>query len=130
MPCTAQRHRVQYVERREHRRRAVAFVVVRQRPAATLLHRQSRLGAVERLDLRLLINRQHQRVLALIDIEADDIQHLGGELRVSRQLEGTDPVRFEAMRRPDALWQARFMAEGEGSMACCMRRRGRLAERR
>src|SRR5580704_4725369 len=47
---------LQYVERGEQRRRAVALVIVRHRPAAATLHRQSRLGAVERMDLRLLIN--------------------------------------------------------------------------
>src|SRR5580704_8435981 len=41
--------------------------------SAATLHRQPRLGAVERLDLRLLVDRQHQRVLGRIDIEADDI---------------------------------------------------------
>ena len=71
---------LQHVERGEQRRRAVALVVVRHRPAAAALHRQSGLGAVERLDLRFLVDRQHQRVLRRIDIEADDILHLGGEL--------------------------------------------------
>jgi hypothetical protein len=40
-----------------------------------------------RLDLRFLIDRQHQRVLRRIDVEADDILHLGGKLRVIRQLD-------------------------------------------
>ena len=42
---------VEDIERGEQRGRAVAFVVVRHRPATALLHRQPRLGAVERLDL-------------------------------------------------------------------------------
>jgi hypothetical protein len=88
------------------RRRAVPLVVVCHRPAAALLHRQSRLGAIERLDLRLLIDREHQCVLGRIDIEAHDILHLGGKLRIVRQLEGAHPVRLEAMRRPDALHAA------------------------
>ena len=94
---------LQHVERGEQRRRAVALVVVGHRPAAALLHRQARLGAVERLDLRLLVDRQHQRMLGRIDIEADDVLDLGGELRIVRQLEGAHPVRLEAVRRPDAL---------------------------
>src|SRR5712691_6316674 len=48
---------LQHVERGEQRRRAVALIVVRHRPAAALLHRQPWLGAVERLDLRLLVDR-------------------------------------------------------------------------
>ena len=58
---------LQHVERGEQGRRAVPLVVVRHRPAAALLHRQARLGAVERLNLRLLVDRQHQRVLWRIE---------------------------------------------------------------
>ena len=97
---------LQHVERGEQRCRAVALVVVRHRPAAALLHRQPRLGTVERLDLRLLVDRQHQRVLRRIEIKTDNILHLGGELRVVRQLEGLHPVRPQTVRRPDALHAA------------------------
>ena len=54
---------LQYVEGDEQRRRAVRLVVMGHRPAAAPLHLQLRLGAVERLDLRFLIDRQHQHVL-------------------------------------------------------------------
>jgi hypothetical protein len=56
--------------------------------------------------LRFLVDRQHQGVLRGIDIKADDILHLRRELRIVRQLEGPHPVRFEAMRCPDALHTA------------------------
>src|SRR5713226_5217158 len=69
---------VERVEGGEQRRRAVALVVVGHRPAAALLHRQSRLGAVERLDLRLLVDRQHQRVLGRTALEADETPPIGG----------------------------------------------------
>src|SRR5829696_3558695 len=46
---------VEDVEGGEQRRRAVALVVMRHRAGAALLHVQAGLGAVERLDLRLLI---------------------------------------------------------------------------
>src|SRR6266542_4667383 len=88
----------EHVQRGEKRRRAMTLVVVGHRPATAALHRQPRLGAVERLYLRLLIDRQYQRVLGWIDIEADDILHLGSKLRVVRQLEGLHPVRLEAVR--------------------------------
>jgi hypothetical protein len=45
-------------------------------------------------------------VLRRIDVQTDDILHLGGELRVVRQLEGPHPVRLEAVGRPDALHAA------------------------
>src|SRR3954447_8974896 len=63
---------LEHVERGKQRCRAVTLVVVCHRPAAAALHRQSRLGAVECLDLRLLVNREHQRVLGWIDIKANN----------------------------------------------------------
>jgi hypothetical protein len=50
---------------------------------AARLHRQARLSAVERLDLTLFIDREHHRVLGRIDIEANNILELLGELRRS-----------------------------------------------
>ena len=41
---------------------AVAFVIVGHRPGAAGLHRQSRLGAVEGLDLALLVDRENDGV--------------------------------------------------------------------
>src|SRR6266478_825489 len=39
-------------------------------------HREQRLGAIERLDLRFLIDAEHQRVVRRVEIEADDVAHL------------------------------------------------------
>ena len=78
---------IQHVERGEQGRRAVALVVMRHRAGAPLLHRQAGLGAVERLDLRLFIDRQHHGMGRRIDIQADDIYELVGEGRVVRELE-------------------------------------------
>ena len=52
----------EHVESGEQRRRAVALVIMRHRSSAALLHRQARPSAVERLDLRLLIDREHDRM--------------------------------------------------------------------
>ena len=92
---------VEHVERGEQRRRAVALVVVGHRPAAARLHRQPRLGAVERLDLRLLVDAEHQRMRRRIDIEADDVAQLGHELGIARQLELAHPVRLQSVGAPD-----------------------------
>ena len=67
---------VENVEGGEQRRCAVAFVVVGHRPSAALLHRQTGLGAVERLDLALLIDREDDGVGGRIDIETDDVPEL------------------------------------------------------
>jgi len=50
---------VEDVERGEQRGGAMTFVVVGHRSGAALLHRQTGLGAVERLDLALLIDREN-----------------------------------------------------------------------
>ena len=70
---------VEDVEGGEQGRGAVAFVIMGHRAATAALHRQSRLGAVECLDLALLIDRQHQGMVRRIDIETDDILDLGGK---------------------------------------------------
>ena len=63
------------------------------RPSAALLHRQTGLGAVECLDLALLVNREDDGVGGRIDIEADDVLELLDKLRVLRQFERPDTVR-------------------------------------
>jgi hypothetical protein len=47
---------LEHVESREQRGRAVALVAMGHRPAAAGFERQPRLGAVERLDLRFLVD--------------------------------------------------------------------------
>ena len=60
---------------------AVPLVVVRHRLAAPGLDRQSGLGAVERLDLALLVDRQHHGMGRRINIEPDNVGELGGKSR-------------------------------------------------
>ena len=67
---------VEHVESREQGRGAVALVVMRHRPAAALLHRQPRLGAIKGLDLALFIDRQHQGLVGRINRSRDPIARL------------------------------------------------------
>ena len=53
---------VEHVHRGEQGRRPVPLVVVGHRPGAPLLQRQAGLGAVERLDLALLVDGKHDGV--------------------------------------------------------------------
>jgi hypothetical protein len=62
-------------------------------PARPFFRGQARLGAVQGLDLRLLIDTEDHGVGGRIDIQADDVADLGGELRIVGKLEGADPVR-------------------------------------
>ena len=71
---------VEHVEGGEQRGGAVALVVMGHGAGASLLHRQTRLGAVERLDLALLVDREHDGMRRRIDIEADDVAELVDEL--------------------------------------------------
>jgi len=94
---------VEHVERGEQRRGAVAFVIMRHGAGAALLHRQAGLGTIERLDLALLIHREHHGMGRRIDIKAHDSGELLGEGRVVRELEVPPAVRAEAVRLPDRL---------------------------
>src|SRR5271154_3230028 len=98
---------VEHVESREQGGGAVALVVMRHRPATSLLHRQPRLGAVKGLDLALFIDRQYQGLVGWIDVEADDILDLGDEVRIARELEGFRQMRLEPVRGPDLVHRRR-----------------------
>ena len=74
---------VEHVHGGEQRRRAVADVVVRHRAGPALLHRQAGLRAVESLDLRLLVDREDDSMGRRVDVKADHIADLAGELRVA-----------------------------------------------
>ena len=86
VPChaLADHGAVEDIERGEQRGGAVALVVVRHRSGATRLHGQSRLGAIESLDLALLVDREDDGVGGRVDIETDHIPELVGELRIVR----------------------------------------------
>jgi hypothetical protein len=107
----------------------VSFVIVRHGLAAPGLDRQSGLGAVERLDLALLVNRQHHGVGRRVDArvrpmtgpragsEPDDIRQLGGKTRIARAFEGALPVRLQFVRPPDALHRTHGNADRLGHRA-------------
>ena len=108
---------VEHVEGGEQRGRAVALVVVCHRPAFAGLERQAGLGAVERLDLALLVDGDDHGVLGRVHVEADDVLDLGGEGGVLGALEGAQAMGLEPMRLPDALDRAQGDADGLGDGA-------------
>ena len=55
---------------------------------------------------RLLVDREHDRMLGRVDVQADDVLELGGEVGIVRALEGADAVRLQVVRRPDPLHRA------------------------
>ena len=74
------------VERGVQARGAVADVVVAGPRGGAGQHREHRLGAVEGLDLGLLVHAQHQRPFGRVEVEPDDVADLVDEQRVFRQL--------------------------------------------
>ena len=81
---------------------AVALVIVGHRGRPAILERQSRLGPVKRLNLRLFINAKHDSPVRRIEVKSDDIGDLLLEHRVARHLEPAHEVRLQASLRPDA----------------------------
>ena len=76
---------------------AVAFVVVRVARGTAGAQRQRQLRSLERLDRRLLIHTQHHRVLRRVEVQPDDILHLGREVRVATDLVRPHQVGLEAV---------------------------------
>ena len=117
------------IERCEQGRDAVPLVIVGHGASAPLLHRQTGLAAVKRLNLALLIDRHDDGVVGRIDVKADDLLQFGGKLRIVGQLELTHPVRLEAMSTPDPLHRAdadpdRLRHRRAAPVAGCRRRAG------
>ena len=73
-------------------------------------HRQQRLGAVERLHLRLLINAQDDGTIRRRKIQADDIANLFHKQWIGGQLEGLGPMRLQTKGAPDAMDRRRRLA--------------------
>lgn len=91
------------VQRREQRGRPVSDVVVRDPLDIAQPEREDRLRAIEGLDLTLLVDAQHDRVIRRVEIEPDDIAHLLDKERVGGQLEMLLAVGLEPKGRPDAM---------------------------
>lgn len=92
-----------HLHRREQRRRAMPPVVVRHRPATTLLERQARLGAIQGLNLALLVHTEHDGVLGRKQVQAHHVDQFLNEPLVFAKLERANPMRGQFMGLPDAM---------------------------
>jgi hypothetical protein len=90
------------VQRRKEVERTVPDVVMCAPLGLAKVHRQDRLRAFEGLDLRFLVERQHDGIRGRIHVQADDVPDLFHELRVGRDFERFGHVRLETERAPDA----------------------------
>ena len=102
---------VQNVHRGEQRRGAVPLVVVRHRRGPSRLHRQRLLRPPERLDLRLLVDRENHRMVRRIHVQPDDFAGLLRELRIGRHLELPHLVRREPVADEDLVHGRRREAD-------------------
>src|SRR5437016_12289883 len=91
------------VHGRKQRGRPVAFIIARHRATTPFLPRRTGLGSVQRLDLTLFIERQHDGIFWRIQIEGHHIFQLLRKTGVVAQLEGLYPVWLQAVRPPDSL---------------------------
>ena len=73
------------VERGEEAGGAVALVVVGAPLDLAGSHRQQRRGAIERLDLALLVHTEYERAVWRSKVQADDVAHLLDEERIAAE---------------------------------------------
>src|SRR5262245_63448962 len=97
---------IEHIESGKQRGGAMPLVVMGHGAGAARFHRQSRLGAVERLDLAILVDREHDGMGGRIDIEADDVFEFLGKVRIVRQLEGADAMRRKLVGLKNALYRS------------------------
>jgi hypothetical protein len=105
------------VKRGEQGRGAVPFIVMRPAFHLSGLQGQQRLGAIECLDLRFLVDAEHRRMRRRVQIQADDVADFLDEERVVRQLERLTPMRLQPTRVPNATDRGMTQADGFGHPA-------------
>lgn len=104
----------EHVERGKQGGGAVSLVVVCHGAGPALFHGQAVLVAVKRLDLRLLIDREHDGVRRRVDVEPAGIAQFGDNLGIVRELELVRPVRLQAVGTPDRERQISCVREFRG----------------
>ena len=92
-----------HVERGKERRGAMADVVVRHSFDVTQTDRQNGLGAIQRLNLALLIHTQDHGVLGRIQIQTHNIPDFFNEKGVVGDFEMALPMGLKAKGAPDPL---------------------------
>jgi hypothetical protein len=89
------------------------------------------LGSIQRLNLALFIDRQHDGMVGRIDVHANDLLELGGKLRIGGQLKLAHQMRPQAVSAPYPLHRTdadpRRFGQGRASpVARCRRRQRRM----
>jgi len=103
---------VENIQSSEQRCGPVTLIVMSERSASPGFHRQSRLSSIQRLDLTLLINAQHESFLGRVHIKANNVPQFVNELRVSAEFESFGEMRFQIVLLPNP--SDRSLAESLG----------------
>src|SRR3954447_6199622 len=93
------------VEGGKQRGDAVTLVVVTTARRLAGSHGQHGLATIQELDLRLLIDAQHDGALGRGHVKADDIANLGDKIRISGEFESLQPMRLQAEGAPYPLYR-------------------------
>ena len=115
------------IERGEQIQGPVPDVIVRPSLGLAEVHRQDGLRALQRLDLRLLVDGEDHRIRRRRHVQADDVPDLLHELRIRRDLETLGAMRLQPERPPDAadhrVTDARRLGHGPCAPVRLARRR-------
>ena len=107
------------VERGEQIQSPMAHVVVSPSLGLAEVHRQDRLRALQRLDLRLLVHREDHGIRRRSHVQAHHVPDLLHELRIRRELETLRTMRLQPECPPDAsdhrMTDARRLRHGPGA---------------
>ncbi len=114
-----------HVEHCEQRGGAVALVIVGPGAQTAGINRQALLHAIEGLNLRLLVDAQHNGMLWWVQIQADDVHQLLGEMRIVGDLERLHAMRLEIGLLPHPLHHRRRRAQVLGQRPRAPMRGGR-----
>src|SRR5271156_5236614 len=80
---------------------AMPFVVMGEGAASSRFERQPRLGAIQRLNLTLLVHAKHHGILRWREIDADHIGELLNEFGITRKFKAFAQVGLELMLLPN-----------------------------
>ena len=73
----------EHIERRKQSSRSVPFVIVGHATATSFLQRQPGLGALQGLNLALLVYAKHNRLLGRIQVQTHHVGEFLGEFRIA-----------------------------------------------
>src|SRR5450755_715955 len=118
VPALAQHTSVESIQSGEQSGCSMPLIIVCHGFATTLLHRQTGLRTIQCLNLTLLIDGKHNRLLRRIEIQADNVFEFFGKLRIVADLERLCAVGFQTVRMPHPT-NASFADSNRPSHAPC-----------